>query len=98
MIKKELDYLVYIATLELTTYDYKILLLLLEKPCNQAILAETLRTKRQNIYKRIKILEQKKLIEIDRIEGKNKFYKAITDLDKLNLIIPGQTEFDFREV
>lgn len=90
MNKKELEYLAYIATLDLNAYDYKILLLLLEKPLNQAVLADILQTKRQNIYKCVKKLEEKQLIEVDRVEGRNKFYRVITDLDRLTKIIIGQ--------
>ena len=97
MNKKEIEYLIYIATLELNAYDYKVLLLLLEKTYNQAMLADTLRTKRQSIHKCVKELEAKTLIEVDRMEGRNKFYKVVTDLEKLNLMIPGQTKINFKE-
>lgn len=90
MNKKELDYLIYLATQNLTAYDYKILLLLLEKPYNQASIAEILNTKRQNIYKCFKGLEAKKLIEVDREEGRNKYYRAVTDLIQLQTMLPGQ--------
>lgn len=98
MNKTELRYLVYIATLDLNTFDYKILLLLLEKPYNQATLASILQTNRQSIYKCIKKLEEKQLIEVDRTEGRNKFYRLITDLEKLNQAIPGQTKINIEEV
>lgn len=90
MNKKELDYLFYIATLDLNAYDYKVLLLLMEKPCNQAALADTLRTKRQSIHKCVKELEVKNLIEVDRQEGRNKYYRIVTDLERLKLTVPGQ--------
>lgn len=92
MNKTELEYLVYIATLDLNAYDYKILLLLLEKTYNQAALSDILQTKRQSIYKCVKKLEEKNLIEIDRTEGRNKFYRSVTDIDRLGKIIPGQTK------
>lgn len=83
MNRKELDYLIYIATLDLNAYEYKILLLLMEKTNNQATLSNILNTNRQYIYKCAKELEIKGLIEVDREEGRNKFYRAVTDLKKL---------------
>ena len=97
MNKKEIEYLIYIATLDLNAYDYKVLLLLLERTYNQATLADVLRTKRQSIHKCVKELEAKNLIEVDRMEGRNKFYRIVTDLEKLNRMIPGQLEINFKE-
>lgn len=94
MNKKELDYLFYIATLDLNAYDYKVLLLLMEKPYNQATLADTLRTKRQSIHKCVKELEAMHLIEVDRQEGRNKYYRVVMDVEKLKQMIPGQTEIN----
>ncbi|HBJ2623689.1 winged helix-turn-helix transcriptional regulator (plasmid) [Clostridium botulinum] len=79
-----LEYLQHIALAELSsTYSYKILLLLLTKEYTQSQLCSILNIKKQNILKYIKELEHLNLIEVDRIEGRNKFYKAITDLEKL---------------
>lgn len=92
MNKKFLDYLGFIAKLDITTYHYKILLLLNIKSYNQAQLAEELNTYKQNMHKYMKELEALQLVEVDRIEGRNKFYKAVTDIDRLSRVIPGQTK------
>lgn len=95
MNRKELNYLIYIAMLDLNAYDYKVLLLLMEKPYNQAALSDTLKTTRQSIHKCIKGLETKNLIEVDRQEGRNKYYRAVSDLEKLRQLIHGQTKLNF---
>ncbi len=83
-----LEYLQHIALAELSsTYSYKILLLLLTKEYTQSQLCSILNIKKQNILKYVKELEHLNLIEVDRIEGRNKFYKAITDLEKLPISI-----------
>lgn len=92
MNKKEFDYLQYISMLDLTTYHYKILLQLIVRTQNQTQLVETLNIQKQNVYKYIKELEALNLVEIDRIEGRNKFYKAVIDLEKIVTLIPGQTK------
>ncbi len=61
----------------LTTYHYKVLLLLNVQPYTQAQLSNMLDIQRQNINRVVKDLEQMKLIEVDRIEGRNKFLKAV---------------------
>lgn len=97
MNNKEIEYLFYIANMDLSAYQYKVLLLLMEKPYNQAALASTLKTKRQNIHKCVKELEELGLIEIDRQEGRNKYYRAVTAPEKLNVTIPGQIKINFKE-
>lgn len=94
MNKKELEYLQYLALADLTTYHYKILLLLNEKVRNQAQLAEILDIQKQNAYKYIKWLERMNLVKVDRIEGRNKFYKAVTDLERIQQALPGQTKIE----
>lgn len=88
----EKDYIEFLALSNLTTYHYKILLLLNVKPQNQAQLAETLNIKKQNVYKHVKELQEMNLVKVDRIEGRNKFYRVEKDLQKIHEIIPGQTK------
>lgn len=88
----EKDYIEFLALSNLTTYHYKILLLLNVRPQNQAQLGEALNIKKQNVYKYVKELQEMNLVKVDRIEGRNKFYKAEKDLQKIHEIIPGQTK------
>ena len=87
-------YLEFLAKSDLTTYGYKILLMLNIKPQNQAQLADELGILRQNVNRCVKDLEARNLIEVDRIEGRNKFYKAVTNLKVLSDWIPGQIKID----
>ena len=79
MNKKEINYLIYISTLDLNSYEYKILLLLLDKPLTQTSLADKLSSSRQYINKCVKDLEVKELINVDREEGRHKFYRAVNN-------------------
>lgn len=76
------DYLTALSTADFTTYHYKILLLLAVQPMTQAQIADFLQTKKQNINKYVSELLKYGLLEVDRIEGKNKFIKAINALPK----------------
>ncbi|MDT8718281.1 transcriptional regulator [Clostridium sp. 19966] len=73
-------------------YCYKIYLLLLEDTYTQSQVSEALAIKRQNAIKYFKELENLNLIYVDRIEGRNKFYKAETNLAKIQSTLPGQTK------
>ncbi len=74
------EYLECLAIIDLKTYHYKILLLLNIKPHSQAEISALLKIKRQNINKYFKELECFNLIEIDRKEGRNIFFKPVTDV------------------
>lgn len=70
-----------LVSIELSSVQcYRILLLLLMKSYTQSQLSIKLNVKSQNILKYVKELEAANLIEIDRIEGRNKFYKAVKDI------------------
>ncbi len=70
-----------LVSIELSSVQcYRILLLLLIKSYTQSQLSIKLNVKSQNILKYVKELEAANLIEIDRIEGRNKFYKAVKDI------------------
>lgn len=80
-------YLEHIALEEITSiYCYKILLLLITKEYTQAQLSKILNLKTQNTSKYVKELENINLIEVSKIEGRNKFFKAVTNLEN----IPGE--------
>ena len=78
------DYLTALSTADFTTYHYKILLLLAVQPMTQAQIADFLQTKKQNINKYASELTKLGLLEVDRIEGKNKFLKAVNSFPKAN--------------
>lgn len=77
-----LDLLTTIATANLTTYHYKLWLLFATEPLTQAQAAEKLGVKKQNINRHTSDLAKLGLITVDRIEGKNKFFTAVTALPK----------------
>lgn len=61
-------------------YDYKIILLLMEKSYTLTMLANQLSADRTNLYKHVKKLQELQLITIDRVEGKNKFYRLLEEI------------------
>lgn len=78
------EYIKYITSLKLSSVQcYRILLTLTVEIHTQAQLCTLLDIRNQHIAKYVKELEAFKLIEVDRIEGRNKFYKAVTDLKKI---------------
>lgn len=77
-------YIKYITSLKLSSVQcYRILLTLTVEKYTQAQLCTLLDIRNQHIARYVKELEFLKLIEVDRIEGRNKFYKAVTDLEKI---------------
>lgn len=93
------DYLEILASSEfLTAYHYRVLILLLTGIYTQSQLADKLNMKRQNVHRCIKELEANGYIEVDRIEGRNKFFKATTSAKKIleatSNILQGQLKFD----
>ena len=94
----ENKYIEYIALQDLTTYHYKILLLLNVKSYSQTQLAELLNIKKQNAYEYVKKLEALNLVEVKKIEGRNKFYKAITNVERIQNFIPGQQRIELSKL
>ena len=76
------DYLTALSTADLTTYHYKVLLLLAVQTRTQAQIADFLQIKKQNINKYVVELTKMGLLEVDRIEGRNKFLKAVNTFPK----------------
>ncbi len=87
--KKQLttEYLELLATSNFTTaYHYRVLMLLIAGTYTQTQLAKKLNLKRQNVHRCIKELEEHGYILVDRIEGKNKFFKANTSVKSIRNI------------
>lgn len=71
--KKE-ELMEYWAKEELTTYHYKVLLMLSTKEYMQSVLSKELGMARPNISRIFKTLEEKNLIYVSKEIGKNKYY------------------------
>lgn len=86
------EYIKHIVNLkELSGNYYRVLLLLSMGKFTQSEVSKTLDIKKQNINKLFKDLLHLGLIEeVDKL-GNSKYFKAITDIKKLN--IPGQIKF-----
>lgn len=86
------EYIKHITRLkELSGNHYKVLLLLSVGKFTQNEISKTLDIKKQNINKLFKDLLHLGLIEeVDKL-GNNEYFKAITDIKKLN--ISGQMKF-----
>ena len=83
-------YLLHLAGADLKTTEYKIILMLLTKSYTASQLAAELGIMKQNKNRYIKRLKTMGLIQIERIEGRNVFYRAVTDIKALETIMPGQ--------
>ena len=79
------DLFAALATAELTTYHYKLWLLYATEPMTQAQAAAKLGVKKQNVNRHTSDLMRLGLIKVDRVEGKNKFLVAVTDISKNGL-------------
>lgn len=87
-------YYAYLAQCKLTAIEYKIVLMLLIKPYTSAQLERELGCMKSNAVKHMKKLKSLGLIELERTEGHNKFYKPVTDIKKLMAIMPGQLKIE----
>jgi hypothetical protein len=84
-------YLEHLSLVDLSSaYCYKILMLLLIREYTQAQVSDLLKIQKQNTSKYFKELEHNHLIHRTRVEGKNIFFKAVTDVKMLKLNLPGQ--------
>ena len=76
------DYLTTLSRADLTTYHYKILMLLAVHEMTQTQIADFLQTQKQNVNKYVSDLIKLNLLEVARIEGKNKFMKATNTFEQ----------------
>ena len=67
----------------ITAYHYRVMLMLLTGNYTQTQIANNLHLKVQNVHTCVRDLEKQGLIEVDRIEGKNKFLKAVTSVKRV---------------
>lgn len=88
------QYCSYLAQCKLKSTEYRIIFMLLVKSYTSSQLVKELGCMKNNTDKYIKNLKSHGLIEIDRIEGANKFYKPVTDIKKLTAIMPGQMKIE----
>ncbi|WP_368240458.1 transcriptional regulator [Clostridium paraputrificum] len=86
-------YIKHLSTLELSGLCFRVLLLLNIQSYTQSSIAILLHADRQAINKVFNKLKSNGLIELVKVEGKNKFYKAVVDVKRLTINIPGQTKF-----
>lgn len=77
------EYMEYIARLDLTSTDYKVLLMLICDKATQAKIARTLCKHSQNINRSIANLKSFGLIEVESVDGRNKYYRAVTNMTVL---------------
>ena len=84
-----------IALLKLSSIQcYRILCLLSTEEYTQAQICSILDIPdRSNLNKYVKELDRLNLLRVTRIEGKNKYLKAV-DLDKIKELIPGQIKIN----
>lgn len=83
-------YIRHLTTINISGLCFRVLMLLVLENSTQGHVAKTLDKDRQAINKVFIELEKNGLVELMKIEGKNKFYRAITDIKRLKTNIPGQ--------
>ena len=92
------DYLTALSTADFTTYHYKILLLLAVQTMTQAQIADFLQVKKQNINKYVSELTEMGLLEVDRVEGRNKFLKAVNSFSKVSEKTPNANQMKLSDI
>ena len=87
------NWLFCVAKQSFTTMHYKVLMLLLTgKSYTQAQMADLLGVKhRQNLTQPINDLLKSGLVEVDRVEGRNKYLRVVLNV-KLDSVDDGQLE------
>ncbi|WP_298127145.1 transcriptional regulator [uncultured Clostridium sp.] len=85
------EYIEYLTNLEISGQAFRVLLALNIKEYTQSQIREKLNIQdKAQVNKLFKDLIYKGLIEVTKVEGRNKFYRAITDVKSLKVNIPGQ--------
>lgn len=87
----KVEYIEYLSGLEISGQAFRILLALNIKEYTQSQIREKLNIQdKAQVNKLFKDLSYRGLIEITKIEGRNKFYRAITNTKRLKVNIAGQ--------
>lgn len=87
----KVEYIDYLTTLDISGQAFKVLLALNIKEHTQSQIQEKFNIQdKAQVNKLFKYLSYRGLIEISRVEGRNKFYRAITNIKRLKVNIPGQ--------
>ncbi|SDO75859.1 MarR family transcriptional regulator [Clostridium gasigenes] len=84
------EYIKHLTTIDISGLCFRVLMLLVIGNYTQSAIANLLNKDRQVINKKINELEKSGLIELVKIQGTNKFYRAIVDIKRLKVNIPGQ--------
>lgn len=87
----KVEYIDYLTNLDISGQVFKVLLALNIKEHTQSQIQEKLNIQdKAQVNKLFKYLSYRGLIEISKVEGRNKFYRAITNIKGLKVNIPGQ--------
>ena len=87
----KVEYIEYLTSLEISGQAFRILLALNTKEYTQSQIQEKLNiSDKAQVNKLFKDLSYRGLIEITKVEGRNKFYRAITNVKRLKINIAGQ--------
>lgn len=87
----KVEYIDYLTTLDISGQAFKVLLALNIKEHTQSQIQEKFNIQdKAQVNKLFKYLSYRGLIEISRVEGRNKFYRAITNIKRLKVNLPGQ--------
>ena len=85
------EYIEYLTSLDISGQAFRILLALNTREYTQFQIQEKLSIQdKAQVNKLFKDLSNRGLIEISKVEGRNKFYRAITNIKRLKINIPGQ--------
>lgn len=87
----KVEYIEYLISLDISGQAFRILLALNIKEYTQSQIQEKLSIQdKAQVNKLFKDLSNRGLIEISKVEGRNKFYRAVTNIKRLKINIPGQ--------
>lgn len=87
----KVEYIEYLTSLDISGQAFRILLALNTREYTQFQIQEKLSIQdKAQVNKLFKDLSNRGLIEISKVEGRNKFYRAITNIKRLKINIPGQ--------
>ena len=87
----KVEYIEYLTSLDISGQAFRVLLALNIKEYTQSQIQEKLNIQdKSQVNKLFKELDHRGLIEISKIEGRNKFYRAITNVKRLRVNIAGQ--------